>query len=53
MVCNRPVPLVDPSLRPINRYLELLQAPCPHCGRTVNRARARILPDGEGQGVGP
>lgn len=23
-------------------YLELLQAKCPQCGRTVNRARARI-----------
>jgi hypothetical protein len=42
--CKGPVPLVSPTLKPINRYLELQQAVCPVCGATVNRARARIFP---------
>ena len=41
MKCNRPVRLNQPRVKIVNRYLELLQAPCPGCGRTVNRARAR------------
>ncbi len=58
MKCKQPVALVNPIVKPSNRYLELLQAPCPQCGRTVNRARARQTPIpksagfGEGQGVG-
>ncbi len=39
--CNCAVKLADPKIKIINRYLELLQAPCPNCGCTVNRARAR------------
>ena len=41
MRCNQAVPLITPRVRTVNRYLELLQAPCPACGTTVNRARAR------------
>lgn len=41
MRCNRPVPLRDTTVRTVNRYLELEQAPCPECGCVVNRARAR------------
>lgn len=39
--CKRPVPLISPKIKKSNRYLELLQARCPNCGKTVNRARAR------------
>lgn len=39
--CNRPALLRSPKVKIINRYLELLQAPCPYCGTTINRARAR------------
>lgn len=41
MKCNQPVLMKFPKIKIINRYLELLQAPCPICGTTVNRARAR------------
>lgn len=41
MKCNRAVRLDNPTARPVSRYLELLQASCPRCGSTVNRARAR------------
>lgn len=41
MTCNQPVHLNHPRVRPVNRYLELLQARCPHCQHTVNRMRAR------------
>lgn len=41
MKCNRPVLLNNPKTKIINRYLEMQQAPCPYCGKTVNRARAR------------
>lgn len=41
MKCNQAVELINPRIRITNRYLELLQARCPHCGKTVNRARAR------------
>jgi hypothetical protein len=41
MKCNKAVPLNNPKIKQSNRYLELLQAPCPDCGKTVNRARAR------------
>lgn len=41
MKCNRAVQLHHPTIKTINRYIELLQAPCPDCNRTVNRARAR------------
>ncbi len=41
MTCNKSVRLISPKVRVINRYLELLQSPCPSCGTIVNRARAR------------
>jgi hypothetical protein len=41
MKCNQAVPLINPKTKAVNRYLEMLQAPCPTCGKTVNRARAR------------
>jgi hypothetical protein len=41
MKCNQPVLLIHPKIKPVNRYLEILQAPCPTCHKTVNRARAR------------
>lgn len=41
MKCNQAVPLTNPAYRKINHYLELMQAPCPGCGKTINRARAR------------
>ncbi len=43
MKCNQSVELIHPKIKPVNRYLELLQASCPHCRKTVNRARARQL----------
>jgi hypothetical protein len=39
--CKGPVPLINPKIKKSNRYLELLQARCPNCGKIVNRARAR------------
>lgn len=42
--CNGAVELRSPKIKIINRYLELMQAPCPNCGHTVNRARARQTP---------
>lgn len=39
--CNQAVKMVNPSIKIINRYLELEQAPCPNCGGTVNRGRRR------------
>lgn len=39
LVCNRSVEMQAPRVRTVNRYLELLQGTCPHCGRTVNRGR--------------
>jgi hypothetical protein len=41
MKCNRPVEMTAPRVKAVNRYLELLQAVCPYCGKTVNRAQAR------------
>jgi hypothetical protein len=38
--CNKPVPLKDPRIKPVNHYIELQQAKCPDCGVTINRARA-------------
>jgi len=40
--CNKAVKMMDPiTVRPTNRYLELVTGTCPECGTTVNRARAR------------
>lgn len=41
--CNEPVPLINPKVKKSNRYLELLQARCPQCGKVINRARARQI----------
>ncbi len=41
MKCNKPVQLIKPTVKVVNRYLELLQSPCPFCDTVVNRARAR------------
>ena len=43
VVCKTPVALISPKIKTINRYIELLQAPCPHCHTTINRARARTI----------
>jgi len=42
--CNQPVELISPKIKIINRYIELLQAPCPLCHTKVNRARSRHAP---------
>jgi hypothetical protein len=47
--CHRPVPLISPTLKTINRYLELQQAKCPTCGSIINRARSRKLPSPNGR----
>ena len=39
--CGHPVEMKSPKVISVNRYLELLQAKCPQCHRTINRARAR------------
>jgi hypothetical protein len=40
--CNRAVEMTgETTVRPTNRYLELVTGRCPECGCTVNRARAR------------
>lgn len=41
MTCNKSVRLINPKVKVINRYIELLQSPCPSCRTIVNRARAR------------
>ena len=41
MKCNQAVALIDPKIKTVNRYLELLQARCHQCGVLINRARAR------------
>jgi hypothetical protein len=52
MKCNQAVPLINPKVKAINRYIELLQSKC-LCGTTINRARAHKIPsplkeDGQG-----
>lgn len=44
MKCNQAVPLQDPKIKAVNRYLEILQARCPRCRKIVNRAQARHAP---------
>jgi hypothetical protein len=39
--CRKPVKIVQPAVRPTNRYIELVQGKCSECGAKVNRARAR------------
>lgn len=43
MKCNQPVPILHSKIKPINRYLELMQGKCPTCQSVVNRARARSV----------
>lgn len=40
--CNQRVKMIDPKVKPINHYLELLQSVCINCGSIVNRGRAKI-----------
>jgi hypothetical protein len=37
--CNVSVLLIDPEVKPVNYFLEMLQAKCPRCGTLVSRAR--------------
>ena len=46
--CKKAVALINPVIKPVNRFIELLQAPCPKCGKTVNRARGRKKHSGKG-----
>lgn len=41
MKCNKAVemPAALVTVRPATRHFEIMQAPCPHCNSTVNRAR--------------
>ena len=39
--CRKPVKMIDPKKKHVNRYLEMLQGTCAVCGGRVNRARAR------------
>ncbi len=41
MVCNKSVRLIKPTVKNVNRYIEILQSACPSCRTIVNRARAR------------
>ena len=41
LTCNQSVLMTAPTIKPINRYVELMQALCPNCRHVVNRARAR------------
>ena len=46
LACKGPVPLINPKIKSVNRYLEMLQAVCPQCGTTINRARACKVGEG-------
>lgn len=35
--CNRPVTIINPRVKPSNRYLALIQGTCQQCGARVNR----------------
>ena len=39
--CNKRVKISSPTVKSVNRYLELLQSYCPDCGTRTNRARAK------------
>lgn len=41
MTCGQPVRMTDPHVKYANRYIEIMQSACPHCGRIVNRAQRR------------
>lgn len=52
MKCNKSVRLIKPTVKAVNRYIEILQSTCPFCHTIVNRARAcSPRPAGEGIGV--
>ena len=44
MKCNQAVPMQKPKQIYQNRYIEIMQAPCPVCGTPVNRAQKRSEP---------
>jgi hypothetical protein len=48
MRCNQAVEMISPTVRNLNRSLDLLQAKCPLCGGIVNRGRAHLPPAGGG-----
>jgi hypothetical protein len=39
--CRKPVKIIQPVIRPTNRYLELIQGKCAECGAKVNRGRKK------------
>lgn len=39
--CNKPVIIIEPRIKVINRYLEMVQGKCSECGTKVNRGRAK------------
>ena len=39
--CRKPVEIVQPMIRPTNRYLELVRGKCAECGATVHRGRKK------------
>lgn len=39
--CNQPVDMRSPTIRPLNRVIELEISRCPHCGTTISRGRRR------------
>jgi hypothetical protein len=39
--CRKPVTIVEPTDKPINRYLALISGKCPECGGIVNRAKRK------------
>src|SRR3972149_7050825 len=40
--CNMRVKIIGPRTLAVNRYIEIIQSVCPHCGTKVNRAQARL-----------
>lgn len=38
MRCNRPVEILNPRIKSVNRYISMNQGTCPKCGGKVNRA---------------
>lgn len=39
--CNKRVKIINPTIKPVNHYLELLQSVCESCGSIVNRGRRK------------
>ena len=40
MSCNTPQPMINPKIKHRNRFIIIMQAVCPACGKTINRAQA-------------